>query len=226
MNLINNNYQNAHPLHQQSNMRLPQQQRGTAATATATASTPLLAILPGAEISASSSSSATSENNVVQEAAAAAMAAIPAQPIATATTGAAYAEVDPQYILNELKLLKKVEHTGRNNKFFFASYNKFVALTTDQKNKMRAYFVNLEPAIQQAVNVRAEAAAVRDNVQETRMSAQTNKNDRARLLHVFTDPLAYTMWRAAFTPLNRLELDEGAADASIQKFDNLAVFFQ
>lgn len=54
-------------------------------------------------------------------------------------------------------------------------------------------------------------------------SENTNKHDRARLLHLYKDPRAQMAWTGAYNPLSRKDLDSPARTS--QYFDTLASMF-
>lgn len=66
---------------------------------------------------------------------------LPARPVAIEH----WPQVDPQYVLNELKTLK--EPGWANGKKFFLTYNSWSKLTNDQKGKTKAYWTALSEPV-------------------------------------------------------------------------------
>ena len=101
--------------------------------------------------------------------------------------------------LRELKAEKTV-----NGKAFYKSYVKWEDLNQTQRNKTISFWVsNLTDGVRFAIKLLVEADLENDNAEEANRASITNKHDKARLLHLQTDPTAAALWSEALREKNQ-----------------------
>jgi hypothetical protein len=77
-----------------------------------------------------------------------------------------------------------------------------------QRNKTIAFFAQLTKELREEVCLRAIAASrLAIEAESSDITVNTNKHDRVRLLHVFVDPNAASLWTDAYSPMERSVLD-------------------
>jgi hypothetical protein len=102
-----------------------------------------------------------------------------------------------------------------NGKPFFKSYGKnWATLTVDQKNKTVVFWNrNIDAGIRERILGEARQQILTAAREEQTRSVNTSKHDKARLLHLRSDPSAAADWTAALGEKTRAELDTDAAEA-------------
>ena len=124
-------------------------------------------------------------------------------------------DLDPDAIVAALKEMKKEECFG--NKAFFSSYPRWDAMNEDQKNKTVSFFKKQSESFRDYVIERARDMEVDVAATTSKNNANTNKHDRARLLHLMELPEASLLWRTALSPASREVLDNKDMDAAFQQ---------
>lgn len=114
-----------------------------------------------------------------------------------------------------LKLLLSIDAQKLvSKKGFFKSYgNSWEKLTTDQKNKTKSFWVKEVTAVDKAAIVNMATSTARQEAEaSTARSANINKHDRARIIHMRADSRLYTKFTSAFASMSRLQLDARKSD--------------
>ena len=124
--------------------------------------------------------------------------------------------------LRELKAEKTV-----NGKAFYKSYVKWEDLNQTQRNKTISFWVsNLTDGVRFTIKLLVEADLANDNAEEANRASITNKHDKARLLHLRTDPTAAALWSEALREKNRTQLDDrDGQGGTVCPFDSLASLY-
>jgi hypothetical protein len=125
-------------------------------------------------------------------------------------------DCSPQSVLAELHKVGDLEK-GKNGKRFWSSYSKdWTKLTSDQINKTRLYFQNLDAPMRvgilqkaRAATIAAAAAKAQDANQanDAARKPNTTKNEVARLMHLVKDPRCAVHWGRIHNPMSRRDLD-------------------
>lgn len=115
-------------------------------------------------------------------------------------------QVDPQFILNELKALDR--NDWPSGKQFYKSYNNWNKLQPDQRAKTKAYWTSLAENVKIASARRALAAEDASSQEASGVTESINKHEKARILHLRMSASALSLWTKLGRPLNRTELDD------------------
>jgi hypothetical protein len=112
-------------------------------------------------------------------------------------------------------------------KILFKSYKAWDKLTSTQQSITCAWWRQLSAEVKQGLFEKARSAIIADVAHEKNRSANTNKHDLCRLLHLFVEPSAQTAWSRAHRPLTRIELDTRKTEEGekINAFNKLAEIF-
>ncbi len=124
--------------------------------------------------------------------------------------GLGFPSCDPKFVIQELKALEEQDCPSR--KRYWSSYDSdFSKQIEYQRNKTVLFWNTLSADVKTAVSNRAIVNAnTALNNEGGNTVENTNKHDRARLLHVFVDPCCAETWVRALSPMVRAELDNPA----------------
>jgi len=117
-------------------------------------------------------------------------------------------------IIRCLKAIDKEQLKSLGLREFYKSYSSWEKLTSDQRNKTVSYFRSLSEDLQEQVIADAQQAV------ELPQNTQTTKDDIARLLHLFKEPLAQRHWTNLHRILTRAELDARKATGAYAEAAN------
>jgi len=136
-------------------------------------------------------------------------------------TGLDWPTCDPELVLSVLRNLDVAKCA--DGKVFFKTVFKWSDVNAAKRNKCKAFWDAQSVPVQteMVADVNALESSIRES--ENKRNANTNRQDRCRLMHLFVDAEMQTLWTKALSPLEREDLD--STDSRRSAYEELAEAF-